>query len=147
MTSRILLAVDDSEGALAASRVAIDLADTCHAVLRVVSVVVDGLVAGALAGGEAVEPVRQRQLVAASSVLRYVSETARRRGLTVEVRQLEGRPAQQILHEAQDWSAEVVVLGRSAVRGAGLPYVGSVTAHVLEFAEQPVLVVPPPSRR
>jgi hypothetical protein len=38
------------------------------------------------------------------------------------------------------------VIGKSGGRRLGEPYVGSQTAHVLEFADRPVLVVPPSSR-
>ena len=45
--------------------------------------------------------------------------------------------------EAQAWAADLTVMARSQRRHrAGDPYVGSETAHVLEFTEQPVLVVP-----
>jgi hypothetical protein len=36
----------------------------------------------------------------------------------------------------------VIVIGRSGGRRSGEPYVGSEVRHVLEFADQPVLVVP-----
>jgi nucleotide-binding universal stress UspA family protein len=55
-----------------------------------------------------------------------------------------GSPARRILGEAQAWAADLTVIARSQQRRrTGDPYVGSETAHVLEFAEQPVLVVSP----
>ena len=49
-----------------------------------------------------------------------------------------------VLEEARRWHADLVVVGKSARSASGDPYVGAVTRHVLEFCEQPVLVVPPP---
>ncbi len=40
------------------------------------------------------------------------------------------------------WNVNLIVMGRSDRRGPSSAYLGSVTAHVLEFADCPVLVVP-----
>ena len=55
-----------------------------------------------------------------------------------------GEPAQEILQEARRWPADLVVIGRGPEPGVGGPYVGRETRIVLEYAEQPVLVVPGP---
>jgi nucleotide-binding universal stress UspA family protein len=67
-------------------------------------------------------------------------------GWEIETRQLGGEPARHILTEARGWPADLIVIGKSGGRQLGEPYVGSQTAHVLEFADRPVLVVPPPVR-
>ncbi|MGZ4595028.1 MAG: universal stress protein, partial [Actinomycetes bacterium] len=77
-----------------------------------------------------------------AALLRHVAALARREGVVVETVQLEGDPARRILEAAQRWSAELVVIGRSERSSEGPHYVGAQTRHVLEFAEQPVLVVP-----
>ena len=58
---------------------------------------------------------------------------------------LEGDPAALLLTEATNWGADLVVIGRSDVRGTGRPYVGTVTRKVLELVDTPVLVVPRPT--
>ena len=67
---------------------------------------------------------------------------ARDAGAVADTRRIEGEPARGVLDEARAWQATLVVIGRSGRRGAGEPYMGRETRHVLEFAEQPVLVVP-----
>jgi nucleotide-binding universal stress UspA family protein len=89
--------------------------------------------------------LRERRDHAAAAVLAHVGELARRAGVQVETSRLEGSPARRILDEAQAWAADLTVIARSQQRHrAGDPYVGSETAHVLEFTEQPVLVIPTP---
>jgi nucleotide-binding universal stress UspA family protein len=58
-----------------------------------------------------------------------------------------GEPAQEILAQADDSNADVIVMG---MRGLGRPQkllLGSTSHHVLERATVPVIVVPPPDRR
>jgi nucleotide-binding universal stress UspA family protein len=142
MIERVLLAVDDSPAALAAARLAIDLAKGWTATLRVVTVVADHEVAERLHSG-ATNRVDQRRMATASTVLHYVATLADRVGMPVETTQLDGEPAPAILEQARVWSADLIVIGRSGSAGAGQPFVGSQTRHVLEFADAPVLVVPP----
>jgi nucleotide-binding universal stress UspA family protein len=136
MIRRILLAVDDSPAALAAARVAIDLAACAGATVRVLTVFTDDRVPQ--------PPGRREQ--AAASVLRYVAGWAQRAAVPVEDARLTGEPAACILDEATGWSADLIVVGRAGSSGAGAPYIGGQTRRVLEFAEIPVLVVPPPQR-
>lgn len=144
MITRILTAVDDSPAALTAARAAVDLAAQLGARVRVVNVLRDGALGDTLAAVSGDPRVGERRGVAAASVLGHVARLARRAGLQVETCQLHGEPARRILAEARGWHADLVVIGRSnQARRAGAPYVGGETAHVLEFAEQPVLVVPP----
>jgi nucleotide-binding universal stress UspA family protein len=145
MIRRVLVAVDDSPASLAAARAAVELAAGWHASLRAVSVVGDHAVAERLAavvapaGGESLERRRAR---AASAVLRHVERLAERSGVPIETLLREGSPAAVILDEARRWAADLLVLGRSDRHAAGEPAIGSQTRQVLEFAEEPVLVVP-----
>jgi nucleotide-binding universal stress UspA family protein len=149
MITRILLAVDDSPAALAAARTAVELAAALGARVRAVHVLRDHVLSNALAAATGQADVGERRDVAASSVLDHVASLARRSGVDVERWQLEGDPARGILAQARAWRADLIVIGKSdQERRAGEPYVGGETANVLEFAEQPVLVVaPPPARR
>jgi nucleotide-binding universal stress UspA family protein len=145
MISRILLGVDDSPGGLAAARVAVDLAAGLGARLRVVNVVEDGRLAETIEAVSGDVRLRERRGDAAAAVLDHVGELARRAGVQVETCRLEGSPARRILAEAQAWDSDLTVIARSQRRRrAGDPYVGGETAQVLEFTEQPVLVIPTP---
>lgn len=145
MMDRILLAVDDSPPALAAARLAVRLAATCGAALRAVTVVADGALDEQLAAGRGDAgrlPVTARRAHTAHSVLRHVTGLAVAAGVSCEGVALDGEVAPCILDQARAWPADLIVVGRSDRSGAGQPYIGSQTRHVLEFAEQPVLVVP-----
>jgi nucleotide-binding universal stress UspA family protein len=142
MIERILVATDDSPAGLEAVRRAADLARRYSAALRVVHVLADSDVAAALAASGAPR-MRERRLEAVESLFRYVRVLAAEAGVVeVETVELSGEPATRILEQARSWPADLVVIGRGEHRGAGGPWVGKETRMVLEFADQPVLVVP-----
>jgi nucleotide-binding universal stress UspA family protein len=138
---RILVAVDDSPGGLAAARTAIALAASEGAQLRAVHVLVDGELDRALAAVHS-RDVRARRSLGATAVLDHVTRRAAQAGIEADTVSLAGQPARCILDEARTWVADLIVMGRSDLPGTGQPYVGGEVQHVLEFAEQPVLVVP-----
>ena len=137
---RILVAVDDSPAGLSAARAAIEVAAGSGASVRAVTVLRDHALAGALRP----EPVSAAARLAAGgrSVLTWVAEQATARAVECDTVERDGEPARQILEEAEDWGADLIVMGRSDRRGPSSPYLGSETAHVLEFTDRPVLVVP-----
>ena len=122
--------------------VALDLATGWHARLRFVTVTTDhslgALLDTAAADGGAAERIED----ARRALLRYLTDTARTQGLDIDAVLLGGEPFRQILDQARSWQADLIVMGRSDRRGPSSPYLGSETAHVLEFADCPVLVVP-----
>lgn len=137
---RILAAVDDSPAALEAARVAVGLAGVHGATLRAITVVRDHALADRL-GGVAAETER-RLAAGGRSVLAWTSRLAADADVTCETVALDGEPFRSILDAADTWNADLIVMGRSDRRGPSSPYLGSVTAHVLEFTNRPVLVVP-----
>lgn len=138
---RILAAVDDSPAGLASARLAVRLSAQLGASLRLVHVVADSSVAAALRGSS--EPgISERRNTAAEGLIRHVEGLARAAGVEAEAIELYGEPAHLILEQARSWSAQLIVIGRGLERGVGGPYVGRETRMVLEFADQPVLVVP-----
>jgi nucleotide-binding universal stress UspA family protein len=146
MISRILLAVDDSPAGLAAADVAMHLAHTCQADVRAVTVLLDGPFEARLASGsttgEAPDALRARRGGGQTALLRHVVTLGLRHHVVPQTVALVGVPAPSILAEARDYQPDVIVIGRSGGRRSGEPYVGSEVRHVLEFADQPVLVVP-----
>lgn len=140
MIERILLAVDDSPDSLAATRLAVTLARDLHAELRAVHAVADHQLDAALESATG-HPVGARRGHAVASLFARVSSLAEAEGVAVETQLLGGGVGAAILDAARDWGADLVVIGKSARLAAGEPYVGSLTRHVLEFADEPVLVV------
>jgi nucleotide-binding universal stress UspA family protein len=123
MMKRILVAVDDSAPALAAAAYAIEIARTQHAQLNFVTVS---------------ETDRE-----GGSILRHVKALSERAGVdAVTTRRDGGQPFDVILDQADEWDADLIVVGRSDLRRPGQPYVGSQTEHLLEFTRLPVVVVP-----
>ncbi|NGP04517.1 universal stress protein [Rhodococcus sp. 14C212] len=141
---KILVAVDDSPAALAAVRSAIDLASRTGARIRFVHVISNGELVRALSRMGRDSELATRRSKAAASLLRHVGAQAERAGVRAEATSLNGDPAALLLEETSEWGGDLIVIGRSDVRGAGRPYVGTVTRKVLELAEVPVLIVPRP---
>lgn len=130
--ARVLIAVDDSTESLAAARTGAALAAGWNASLRLVNVAAPG------------RNAEGRRL------LDYVARAARSSGVPserIETVVREGQPFRSILEEARTWNADLIVMAVSNRIGLRSPYVGSATEHVLEFAECPVLVVPPAAER
>ncbi len=146
MIGRILLAVDESPDALAAARVAIELAGAVNARLRIVHVSADHLLDEALAAASNRPAAGERRVWSAVAMLTRVTALAEQSGLAPETSLLSGDVAPSILDDAETWHADLVVVGKSARAVTGQPYVGTQTRHILEFADQPVLVVPPDRR-
>lgn len=137
---RILVAVDDSPASLDAARAAVDLAAGQGADIRAVTVLRDHTLAGAIGG----DPANTEERLAAGgrSLLAWVADLAATHGVTCDTAERDGEPFRRILDEADAWPADLIVMGRSDRRGPSSPYLGSETAHVLEFTDRPVLVVP-----
>lgn len=151
---RVLVALDDSSASLAAARLAVDLAKGWGA--RVLAITVtdhpgatDRGPAGTGPAGTGRETERNGHAGGIGSrlppMLAYATRLGERRGVAVEVAVEEGVPFECILAAAGSWRAQLIVMGRSARHGPGSAYLGSETAHVLEFTDRPVLVVPEPS--
>ncbi len=139
---RILVAVADSPSGLAATRSAVAFAAGLRAELRAVHVLADGELVAALAGAGGRNDLTRRRGTAAVAVLRHVADLAQQAGVPVTTNQLLGDVARCVLEEAEQWHADLIVVGRTTRRGAGQPFVGPEVQEILEFGERPVLVVP-----
>jgi nucleotide-binding universal stress UspA family protein len=140
--TRMLLAVDDTVDSLAATRVALEMARVPGRVLRAVHVSAEPGLVEALRRGSTSPGAAARRGRSEAAVLEHVRAMARTAGVEVGVALLSGEPGQAVLREARRWQADLVVVGKSTRSASGEPYVGTVTRHILEFSEQPVLVVP-----
>ncbi|MFM7220949.1 MAG: universal stress protein [Nodosilinea sp.] len=70
----------------------------------------------------------------------YAAE-AKGNGLQVTTSQLIGEPGREICTLAETWKADLVVLGRRGLRGAGELLLGSVSSFVMHRAPCAVLIV------
>jgi nucleotide-binding universal stress UspA family protein len=143
MMRNVLLAVDDSPAGLAAAQLAVRLVSEWAGQLRAVHVLFDGALEAVLERESSSSGVHGRRARGANAVLEYVADLADEAGVPVETRLVAGEAARSILAEAHDWQAELIVLGGAGRALSGEPYMGSAVRQVLEFADVPVLVVPP----
>ena len=141
---RILVAVDDSPASLDAARAAVALAVVHGAAVRAIAVTPGPMPTP----GIRTDASRTAERLAAGgrSVLAWVADLAADEGVACDTSLRDGDPFRRILDEADAWDADLIVMGRSDRRGPSSPYLGSETAHVLEFTDRPVLVVPQPRR-
>lgn len=148
MIKVLLVGVDDTSAALAGARLAVQLAAILHATVHAVAVqpaaIHHGAVhSGAYAGTTIPSGETRAAADAPAGVLAYVRRLGDEADVPVRTAQRVGAAAPGILAEARSVGADVIVVGRSGRSGPGQPYIGSQTREVLEFAEVPVIVVPP----
>jgi nucleotide-binding universal stress UspA family protein len=143
---RVLLAVEYTAAGLQAARIAVELAAARRARLHVVHVLADGEIGAALGSAAGDPSLHERRRDAGARVLARVAKLAALAGVQSECHQMEGGVAEQVLAQARLWEADLIVMGRGSLRRPGEPYVSAQTRHVLEFANQPVVVVPAPRR-
>jgi nucleotide-binding universal stress UspA family protein len=140
----VLLCVDATPTALEALRLAVDFAAGWRASVRAVYVVQDSVVAEAIdaASGGLLRPAEERLKSEAGGLLAHVENVARARDVAIETVIRRGEPFEEIMLEARRFEPDLIVIGRPRRRGPGSTVLGTVTAHLLEFTEWPVLVVP-----
>jgi nucleotide-binding universal stress UspA family protein len=141
MIETVLVAVNDSTPAFAAAATAVEYAERFGARVRAVTVMEPWPADRAHVGAELID-VRHRREQAGDAALRHVVALGTAAGVEVSGVRREGVVAVEILDEAADAGAGLIVLARVSRPGHALPYIGSQTLRVLEFAAVPVLVVP-----
>lgn len=147
---KVLLAVDGSMPSIAAARIALQMASGWKAAVRAVAVGGEERTSHLINHGGGPGPsAQERRATQLQDALEYVRRLARESEVELEAvfRESSGAsPYEIILREANEWSADVIFLGRSGRRGLGRALLGSQTEHVLEFAPIPVVVVPVATR-
>jgi nucleotide-binding universal stress UspA family protein len=139
---RLLVCVNRSPAAIAAARLAIELAGH-GGTMRLVSVAEDGDTARQIdALGRRERSASQRLEEGVRAVLDRVLALASNHHIDAEAQILRGEPLQAIIRDARAWDPDLVVIGRTTRSGPGSPLIGSLAKHVVEFAEWPVVVVP-----
>jgi nucleotide-binding universal stress UspA family protein len=148
MVTRILVAVTDSAGGLAAGQAAIAMARVWGAPLRIMgtsigeeAMPIGGPAAPTLSQAALPDFTRRRDL-AATAMSRHVAMLAQQAGITIENVRTKGTTARNILEEARTSRADLIVMGKTTLPGAGQPVIDIRIQRVLEFARVPVLIVP-----
>jgi nucleotide-binding universal stress UspA family protein len=145
MFGRILIGVADDEIADQVIHTAVSLAGALNAKLALVHVV-DLSVAGAAAapleagaGPIATQEIVEAQEQSGQAFLGRIA--AQFPGGAMETLLREGAPASDIVAAAQEWQADLIVVGTHGRGGLGRLVLGSVAESVLRDAPCPVLVV------
>ncbi len=140
---QFLVVVDDSASALRAAEVAIELAAALGTSLTLVTVVEDHVLDAKLRAA-AIPEAAERRARGAVAMLSRVAARAAGRGIRTETEILSGRGAEQVLAIAGRSGADLIVVAREPRQQTGRGTSVNVE-HLLEFADIPVLVVPPSS--
>lgn len=145
MYQRILVAIDGSVVSEQALAEAIRLAQALHSELCIVHAV-DEIVYNWEA-----EYMLHAELVRAwvengRALLKRAAATARSAGVGAQTRLIEidtpgRRITEAIAHEADDWAAELIVIGSHGRRGLNRLFLGSVAEGIMRTATKPLLLV------
>lgn len=138
---RILVPVDGSATALQALATAIEFARASGGRLLAVHAVEElAFVAGMDYSGQLITVARE----AGEKSLQEAAQRARDAGVEVETRLLEHgarRLGESIAHCAQEWQADLIVVGTHGRRGMGRLLLGSGAEQIIRLATAPVLVI------
>jgi nucleotide-binding universal stress UspA family protein len=141
---RILLAIDDSKFSEAAIETVIEQARPQGTEVRILHVVESPplLVARELGGCEpALESALEFQKQHAEAVLAKAAELLRARGLKVAAALEVGDPKSKILDVAEEWHADLIVLGSHGRKGLDRFLMGGVSDAVARHARCSVEIV------
>ena len=144
MYNHILVPVDGSETSLLGLQHAILLAKDQKAVLRLLHVVHDYLLADGrhalVISGELLKDLRER----GQTILRDAASLARKQGVEAETESVEspmGPVGGVIADYAEQWPADLIVLGTHGRRGIRRVVMGSDAEYVVRTMPVPVLLV------
>ena len=90
--------------------------------------------------GTAVQRVPQKALATADEVARTTADRLSRAGLSADTSVRQGDPAAEVLAAADDWSADLIMIGTRGQTGLTRLLHGSVARKVLEHARCSVLI-------
>ena len=148
MYERILVPVDGSDASHAGLNEALALAAEHQSRIRLLHIVDDlitiPIYEGAVFAGELIDQLRQQ----GRRLLDECAALCKKKGIAVETVLLErvgGQAGTLIIEQAQDWPAELIVMGTHGRRGLKRIVLGSDAEYVIRHAGIPVLLVRAPS--
>ena len=139
--SRILVPVDGSKFSLQAVRLATRLARHCDSNLLLLHVL-DATVVEQLQrfSDKSHDEVRANMEKSAKGFLKDMSMEVSEWDIAVEIIFREGTPHEVILTEADNWGADLIVMGKLGKHGVSRILLGSVAERVIEFTSLPVML-------
>jgi len=139
--SRILVPVDGSQFSLQAVRLATRLARHCDSTLLLLHVL-DATVVEQLQrfSDKSHDDVRADMEKSAEGFLKDMSLEVSEWNIAVDIILREGTPHEVILTEADNWGADLIVMGKLGKRGVSRILLGSVAERVIEFTRLPVML-------
>jgi nucleotide-binding universal stress UspA family protein len=144
MYQRILVAVDGSPTSLRGLDEAIKIAKSSGGRLMLVNVVNELLMTGDVVPSVYYDSIVQSLRELGIKVLEQTAAIVRRADVACEPQLIEtlgGRVADQIVKQAKDWSADLIVMGTHGRRGLERLAMGSDAELVLRLSHVPVLLV------
>ena len=144
MYRRILVPIDGSKTAALGLREALRFAKRQAAKIRLVHVVNESGVIGAVESGADTRAFLRALEKKGRSILEQAQRTAEKAGVEAQAvlrKSLAGRAADEILAEAKKWHAELIVMGTHGRRGVSRLVIGSDAELVARLASAPVLLV------
>jgi nucleotide-binding universal stress UspA family protein len=150
MYDKILVPTDGSEAAALGLIEAIRLAKALGSHLRLVHIVDELLIVSPDAAGATLGQIVDLLRSTGESVLAEAESKVSKAGVdvdTVLVEALGGQAGDQILQQAREWGAELIVCGTHGRRGIRRLVLGSDAEYVVRHASLPVLLVRQPAVR
>lgn len=141
---KILLAIDSSEYSDAAIAEVATRPWPAQSIVRVLSVVEPATPPAAelwYDAGGSLERVHQQLTKRATQLTTSAAKKLERKGLTIETAVREGDPRAEIVDDAGNWSADLIVLGSHGYTGIKRFLLGSVALSVVSHAPCSVEVV------
>jgi len=144
MYKRILVAIDGSDTSKRALREALQLAKDGNSALRILHVL--DLVTFSTDTPSGFAAYEEALRVGGEQMLSDASDVAEKAGVKCETELLEleergRRIAEEIAGDAEQWRAELIVIGTHGRRGLNRLFLGSVAESLVRIAPAPVLLV------
>ncbi len=92
---------------------------------------------------EVIDGMRRALKKQGEDAIRGVEEKAKKAGIPIAGKIVEGHPASAIIMEAQESKKDLVIMGRIGITGLNKYLLGSVTDIVIRNSTIPVTIVPP----
>lgn len=87
------------------------------------------------------EQIMEEAMAEMNKWLKSLADQALAQGICAEFQYQTGFPGERICHQAQEWGADLIILGRRGMRGLSELLLGSVSNYVLHHAPCSILVL------
>jgi nucleotide-binding universal stress UspA family protein len=147
MMKNVLVATDGSTHAQHASELGVELAKNCGGKVFALFVADVGRYFEPMGGvswniaDEVVQGIKSEVQAEGENATKQIEEIAKKAGVPVEKKIIEGHPADDILKFADEIKASVIVVGSIGLRGLRKFQLGSVTDKIVHNSKVPVLIV------